>query len=165
MGQIFPLVYETSRIRAILGILKQNGGAIELSKLADETEEQVDDLLPLVEACKMLGFATIDESMIRITPQGKKVTLGNVLKLIKPKLGSIEPFMSTVKLLKNEKELSTEALFEKLGAQGISLHGDKAVNEVFMKKMLLRLGVRSKLLYYDTDRDIWSLGSERRSSK
>ena len=165
MGQIFPLVYETSRIRAILGILKQNGGSIELSRLADETEEQVDDLLPLVEACKMLDFATIDESQIRITPLGNKVTLGNALRLIKDKLVGIEPFMSAIKILKKEKEMSTDALFDELNSEGIFLHGEKATNEAMMKKMFLRLGVRSKLFYYDTDRDIWSLGSRKQKKE
>ncbi|MEM3839080.1 MAG: AAA-associated domain-containing protein [Candidatus Micrarchaeaceae archaeon] len=161
MGQVFPLVYETSRLRAILGILKQNGGSIELSKLAEETDEQVDDLLPLIEALKVLGFASVDESVVKITAQGKKVTLGNVMGLIKKKLVGIEPFMSAIKILKSEKEMSTEALFERLSSQGMSLHWDKATNEAMLKKMFLRFGVRSKLLYYDSERDIWSLPSRR----
>lgn len=159
MGQIFPLVTETSRIRAILGILKQNGGSIELARLAEETEEQVDDLLPLVEACKMLGLATIDESQIRITKDGQKLTLTNSLRMIKDKLVKIEPFQSAIKVLKKEGEMSTEALFENLRSDGIYLHGEKETNEALMKKMFLRLGVRSALFYYDTTRDVWTLGA------
>lgn len=162
MGQIFPLVTETSRLRAILGIIKQHGGSIELSRLAEETEEQVDDLLPLIEACKMLGFAAIKKSTIKITPQGAEVTLGNSLRLMKKKLVGIEPFMSAIEILKREGEMSTAALFENLHDNGIYLHGDKDMNEFLMKKMFLRLGVRSKILYYDTKHDIWSLYSPSR---
>ncbi len=159
MVQIFPLVTETSKIRAVLSILKQNDGAIELSRLADETEEHIDDLLPLVEACKVLGFATVEGSEIRITAQGRKVTFNNSLKLIKQKLVGIEPFASALEMLKNEKELSSEALFSGLKSSGIYLHGEKELNDALMKRMFLRLGVRSKLLYYDSERDIWSLGA------
>ncbi len=158
-GEIFPLVTETSRIRAILYMLKQNGGSIELARLAAETEEQVDDLLPLVEACKMLGFIKINRSVIKITPAGRKVTFANSLKMVRERLVGIEPFKSALKVLDKEGEMSTEALFANLRSNGVYLHGDKDMNEFLMRKMFLRLGVRSKLLYYDTVRDVWTVGA------
>ncbi len=162
MGQIFPLVSGTSKLRAILGIIKQNGGSIKFSQLAEETEEHIDDLFPLVEACQMLGFAKVEESTITITKEGEELTFGNSLKLIKDKLAKIEPFMSALELLKKESEMSTKSLIDQLKKKGICLHGEKATNEALMKKMFLRLGVRTKLLYYDTERDIWSLATYKK---
>lgn len=156
MRHIFPLVTETSKIRGIVGIIKGSGGTIELSKLAEEANEQIDDLLPLVEACKLLGIATVDESEIKLTPLGNSLNINNTLKVIKEKLIEMEPFFSAVEILNMEGNLSTEDLLQKLNERGIYLHGEKEQNEFLMKKMLLRLGVRAKLVYYAPDRDLWS---------
>ncbi len=155
MRHIFPLVTETSKIRGIIGIIKQNGGSMELSSLAEEAEEHIDDLMPLVEASKLLGLATVEESMIKLTPLGDSLNLSNSLKLIREKLVEMEPFFSAIEIL-NKKPMSTDDLFEKLKDRGIALHGDKEANEILMKKMLMRLGVRTRIVYYDPEKDMWS---------
>jgi NitT/TauT family transport system ATP-binding protein len=155
MHNLFPSVSETSKIRGILEIIKQNNDVIELSKLADEAEIDIDFLMPLVEACKMLGFATIDESEIKLTATGRKVTPGNMSKLLRERLPKLEPFRSAISILRRSS-LTTEELFRKLSEQGVTLDGDVDTNFVQMKKMLLRFGVRTKLLEYDSDTDTWS---------
>ncbi|MCL5419372.1 MAG: AAA-associated domain-containing protein [Candidatus Marsarchaeota archaeon] len=156
MHRVFPLVTETSKIRGVVGLIKQNGGSIELSELAEEAEEHIDDLLPLIEACKVLGFATVDESKIRLTELGMTLNIGNTARIIKEKLVDIEPFYSTLDILKHG-ELTTAELLGQLDGRGVSLHGDRETNEALTKKMLMRLGVRTKLVYYDPANDVWSL--------
>ncbi len=43
----------------------------DLYKLADELSMDVDDLLPIVDASVMLGFATLHEGDVAITPEGR----------------------------------------------------------------------------------------------
>jgi NitT/TauT family transport system ATP-binding protein len=146
-----------SKIRGIIGIIKQNDGAIGLSELADEVDEDIDDLLPLVEACKLLGFARIDDSTIRLTADGKKLTLGNSSKMIRERLKELEPFRSALEMLKvrDGEGATTEELFSDLREKGIFIHGEKETNDILMKKMFLRLGVRAKLMAYDAEHDVW----------
>ncbi len=50
MNGLFPPGPGISRVRGIVNIIKQNKGKIEISKLAEEAEEDIDDLLPQIEA-------------------------------------------------------------------------------------------------------------------
>ena len=157
MHSLFPLVTEISKIRGIVGIIKQNNGTIGLSELADETDEDIDDLLPLVEACKLLGFARISGSAIKLTADGKKLGLGNSQRMIRERLKELEPFKSALDMLsmRDGEGATTDELFDDLREKGIFIHSEKETNDILMKKMFLRLGVRTKLMSYDAERDIW----------
>ncbi|MDE1851551.1 MAG: AAA-associated domain-containing protein [Candidatus Micrarchaeota archaeon] len=156
MATLFPSGPGIGRIRGIVGLIKQNNGEISISALAEESEEDIDDLLPLIDACKLLGFAVVDSSTIRLTKEGGSLTVSNASKAIREKLPSIEPFKSTVAILKKNYVTSRE-LFDLLHAKGIVLHGDKSTNDEQLKKLLLRWGVRSKLIEYDANKDEWRL--------
>ena len=73
MEGMFPLGTGVSRVRAIIGMLKQRGGSMSMSELAEESEEDIDDLLPLIDACKLLGLATIRKSTLQLTDKGRKL--------------------------------------------------------------------------------------------
>lgn len=53
----------------VLGAL---GGHAELPRLAVRLALQVDDLLPLTDAAEMLGFATVENAQLELTPTGKQ---------------------------------------------------------------------------------------------
>jgi len=58
-------------IAGFLELLADRGGRDDLYKLADELAMDVDDLLPIVEASQILGFAVLREGDVEITPQGR----------------------------------------------------------------------------------------------
>lgn len=157
MSSLFPYVTELTKIRGILSIIKQSKGAIGLSELADEADEDIDDLLPLVEACNMLGFTKVDGSNIKLTAEGKKFTASNATRMVKERLATVEPFKSAIDVLKKD-DLTTHDLLNRLRDKGIMLHGDEETNVILMKKVFLRLGVRTRLLHYDAENDTWSTG-------
>ncbi len=155
MDGLFPLGPGISRVRGIVSIIKQNKGRIEISKLAEEAEEDIDDLLPLIEACKLLGFAVVDESEVKLTDKGAKLTFSNFSKLINESLTDVEPFKSTIKII-DSRGINSPELFGTLRSRGIVLHGEDAMNDILLKKLLIRWGVRSKLINYDQESDTWS---------
>jgi NitT/TauT family transport system ATP-binding protein len=59
-------------IAGFMELLTDRGGRDDLYKLADELSMDVDDLLPIVEASAMLGFAVLREGDVEITPEGRK---------------------------------------------------------------------------------------------
>ena len=59
-------------IAGFLELLTDRGGRDDLYKLADELAMDVDDLLPIVDAAVMLGFAVLREGDVEITPEGRK---------------------------------------------------------------------------------------------
>ncbi len=58
-------------IGGLLELLEDRGGADDLYHVADELRLEVDDLLPIVEAAALLGFATTDKGDVAVTPEGK----------------------------------------------------------------------------------------------
>ena len=154
MEDLFPLGTGIGRVRGIINIIKRNKGRMEMSRLAEESEEHIDDLLPLIEACKLLGFVRIDESEVTLTETGSKLTFSNFSKSIHDGLSYVEPFKSALKVI-GGSEVTTQDLFSTLRDRGIILHGDIATNDMLLKKLFIRWGVRGKLMSYDPETDSW----------
>jgi NitT/TauT family transport system ATP-binding protein len=58
-------------ITGLLELLVDRGGSEDLYHVVDELHLEVDDLLPIVEATTLLGFAKAHEGDVEITPEGK----------------------------------------------------------------------------------------------
>jgi NitT/TauT family transport system ATP-binding protein len=156
--KLFPPNAGISLLRGMMILIKENGGSIEVSKLADESEQNVDNLLPLIEASKMLGLVNVDEGEIKLTPEGKRMDMHNFLEILSKKIKGIEPFKSSLEMLANSNgTASTDELTHALLANGIMLHGDFKMNKVLLKSMLLKWAVRTNLLEYKEDEDAWTL--------
>jgi len=63
----------------LLEILLARGGKEDLPALAHDLVFEVDDLLPLVDATRLLGFATVDDADIEITPDGREFVISDIL--------------------------------------------------------------------------------------
>jgi NitT/TauT family transport system ATP-binding protein len=59
-------------ISGLLELLLDRGGEEDLYHVADDLQLEVDDLLPIVEAAGILGFAVAREGDVEITPQGRE---------------------------------------------------------------------------------------------
>jgi NitT/TauT family transport system ATP-binding protein len=62
-----------ARVGGIAGLtelLRDRGGREDLFRLSEELVMDVEDLLPILEACVLLGFAWLKEGDVEITPQG-----------------------------------------------------------------------------------------------
>jgi NitT/TauT family transport system ATP-binding protein len=57
-------------VAGLLELLRDHGGREDLFRLAKELVMDVEDLLPILEACVLLGFANLKEGDMQITPQG-----------------------------------------------------------------------------------------------
>jgi len=58
-------------ITGLLELLIDRGGEEDMYHVAANLQLEVDDLLPIIEAATLLGFATAHEGDVAITPQGK----------------------------------------------------------------------------------------------
>jgi len=57
-------------IAGLLELLRDRGGREDLFRLSEELVMDVEDLLPILEACVLLGYALLKEGDVQITPQG-----------------------------------------------------------------------------------------------
>jgi NitT/TauT family transport system ATP-binding protein len=66
-------------IAGLLEILNDGGGKDDLYALAEKLAMDADDLLPIIEACTMLGFATLKEGDVEITAEGLTFVEADIL--------------------------------------------------------------------------------------
>jgi NitT/TauT family transport system ATP-binding protein len=58
-------------VGGLLELLNDRGGEEDVYHIAEDLLLEVDDLLPIMDAATLLGFATVNEGDVRITPQGR----------------------------------------------------------------------------------------------
>ena len=61
----------TGGIAGFLELINDHDGKEDLYRVAEELRMEVDDLLPILEATTLLGFAKSDRGDVEITPEGK----------------------------------------------------------------------------------------------
>jgi NitT/TauT family transport system ATP-binding protein len=64
----------------LLEILADHGGREDLHRLSHQLMLDSDDLLPIVDACVLLGFATVEHGEAEITELGREVAAGDIQK-------------------------------------------------------------------------------------
>jgi NitT/TauT family transport system ATP-binding protein len=67
-------------IAGLLEILEDHGGRENLYSLAEESGMEIDDLLPIVEAATLLGFASLHEGEVAISTEGKAFVEADILQ-------------------------------------------------------------------------------------
>ena len=65
-------------IGGLLELLNDRGGKEDLYHVAEELRMEVDDLLPIVEAATLLGFAKLEKGDLEITAAGKQFAEGDI---------------------------------------------------------------------------------------
>src|SRR5512139_748548 len=93
-GQTRALPVATlNRLAGLLeAIDAEQGNQVDLYRLAEDLHLELDDILPVVEGAEIMGFATVDQGDIRLTPLGetfatvsivarKEILAGRVMRL------------------------------------------------------------------------------------
>jgi NitT/TauT family transport system ATP-binding protein len=66
-------------VAGLLELLQDRGGKEDLYRLAEDLIMDAEDLLPIVEASVLLGFATLKEGDVEITPEGTHFAEADIL--------------------------------------------------------------------------------------
>jgi NitT/TauT family transport system ATP-binding protein len=80
-----------------LEVLADHGGREDLHRLSHQLMLGVDDLLPIVDACTLLGFVRVAEGDAEITDQGRSVAAADIQtrkKLVREALLAHVPLMT-----------------------------------------------------------------------
>jgi NitT/TauT family transport system ATP-binding protein len=67
-------------IAGLIELVFERGGEEDIYKLSDELQMEVDDILPIVDACVLLQFVKVTEGDITITEQGKEFVTADILE-------------------------------------------------------------------------------------
>jgi hypothetical protein len=154
--KLFPLDTGVSQIRGIVEIMKDHSGSIEVSKLAEETNDEIDDLFPLIDTCVLLQLCTVKQGVVTLTKAGKNLATHNTKQVFALALDKVEPFKSASGIIRKEKEISTEDLEKELSRKGIMYNSDRITNTELLKNLLMKWGIRNGLFNYNYDSDMWT---------
>ncbi len=150
-----------SQLNAVAGLvekLENEGGRVDLYRMGGELVLELDDLLPIVEAGDLLGFITVQEGDLLLTPLGrayaiasilarKAITTGRVLRL---------PIMAWIyETLQQDdnQRVAWEYFYDKLQAD----FGDKAEKQL---DIAISWGRHAELFAYDADSEELYLESD-----
>ncbi len=152
MADEFPITVKLGSMRGVISIIREEGGSVLLSKLFQESEGGIDDLLPVLNACRMLGLITMDGGYAKLTETG--LAAKDLKPIMRAKLPAFEPFKTAIAMIKDSPGIPTEELFDKLTKkEDIQLEG---VDIKTLRKTLISWLVRDEIVNYDQDRDTWS---------
>ncbi|MGC8478321.1 MAG: AAA-associated domain-containing protein [Candidatus Micrarchaeia archaeon] len=155
MSNLFPAEAGITQMRGVLKLVKDNGDSMGIAELADEAEEEIDDLFPILDACKILGLAKVEDGKVKLTEDGKKLNLKNMQKIIKGPLCEAEPFKTVLMAAKIEGSVTTEKLADILKENNLAFYSDKLKYMEQLRKLLVKWAVRLKILVYDQENDSW----------
>lgn len=140
-----------NRLAGLVERINLDGGRSDLYRLSEELKLELDDLLPVVEAGELLGYAVVDQGDIVLTPLGqtyadasilarKEITAGRVLRL--PVIGWIYETLQA----DDDRRVAEEYLAEKLQAD----FGDYAGEQL---DAAINWGRYAELFEFDDDTD------------
>src|SRR5450432_426573 len=67
-------------IAGLLELLIDHNGRDDIYRLADDLAFEIDDLLPIVDAARLLGFLKVEEGDAAITPEGREYAESEILR-------------------------------------------------------------------------------------
>jgi len=124
-------------VAGLLELLMDRGGEEDLYHVAETLLLEVDDLLPILDAATMLGFATAHEGDVKITPQGRTFAEADIStrkRLFREALTHLPLMQHIVKALENKSdhtmpvEFFRDLLDERLPAHDVEQQIETALN-------------------------------------
>ena len=124
-------------VAGLLELLMDRGGEEDLYHVAETLLLEVDDLLPILDAATMLGFATAHEGDVKITPAGRtfaEADISNRKRLFREALKHVPLMQQIVTALENKSdhtmpvEFFRDLLDERLPAHDVEQQIETALN-------------------------------------
>ena len=140
---------QLSMVAGLLEKLVEEGGRVDLSRMGSDLVLELDDLLPIVEAAGLLGFAAVEEGDLILTPLGrayadatilarKAILAGRVLRL--PTIAWIYEALQN----DDDQRVARDYFEDKLRAD----FGDRAAKQL---DIAIAWGRHAELFAYDDD--------------
>ncbi len=108
MDDVAPLPdVEIGEIIGMLEYLKEEGGKTDIYEIADDLNLEIDDLVPIIKAAELLGFANVENGDLILTKLGEEIVNGDENKrkiLFKESLKKLPVFKKVLNILLSSQE-------------------------------------------------------------
>jgi hypothetical protein len=102
-----------NRVFGLLDLLKAYNGKTNIANLTIDLRIAIDELLPIIDTAEYMGLVSVHEGEISLTDLGKKALDGKIperKKIVRERIGSLEPFSDLTRLLRQQKEVTKFSL-------------------------------------------------------
>jgi len=112
MDDVAPLPdVEIGEIIGMLEYLKEEGGRTDIYEIADDLNLEIDDLVPIIKAAELFGFAKVENGDLILTKLGEELVNGDENKrkiLFKESLKKLPVFKKVLDILLSSPEHSID---------------------------------------------------------
>ncbi len=155
---LLPLGVSLSSLEGLLEALYYNFNKRgDIYELAYEYELDIDELMPIIEAAKLLKFVQLKDGDIELTKLGEvyvKSGRKGRKKILQKSLKNIEPFRTALELIKEKGEFDIEEIYEKLIEKKYGeLEAPEMINK--LNETLINWGLYALLYEYSGDEEIF----------
>jgi hypothetical protein len=150
----FPAEAKLSRVNGLLRLLSSNKGKLSIAQLSEMSKNNVDELLPQVNAAELLKLINVVDDDVIITKLGTQLRENDeeAIKKIFEELKKFEPFNTAYSLSKKIGMFKTENLADALAKKKIAFDIDKDKNINIINTMLFQWAIYFGVLdYYGAD--------------
>ena len=156
MTELLPAHIKVTEIEGLLNIIREYGGPIRMSALASYTKEGVDRLLEVLRAARVLGLINVKSGVVSVTGVGKELNLYDFQNDVRDHVAAVEPFKTSVRLLKKGNGMTTsQLLLALLKANILAQYSSYDIENI--KWLLTHWGIRIGLFAYEARNDRWKL--------
>jgi len=156
MDDVAPLPdVEIGEIIGMLEYLKEEGGKTDIYEIADDLSLEIDDLVPIIKAAELLGFANVENGDLILTKLGEELINGDENKrkiLFKESLKKLPVFKKVLDILLSSQEHSIDK-HELLSLLNQEMPEDEANTTL---RSLINFGRYAELIGYNPeDKEIY----------
>jgi NitT/TauT family transport system ATP-binding protein len=133
----------------LIDVTAELGALTDFASLADELGDDIDTLLPILDAAEMLGLVEVKKGIVSLTHLGTKLYHAPRYKmhLIKTRIAEIEPFKTAFDLATDG--VSSAQVAQDLSDRGIIWHHEPELNEAAVHSLLIHWAIYAGLLKYN----------------
>ena len=112
MDDVSPLPdVEIGEIIGMIEYLHEEGGRTDIYEIADDLNLEIDDLVPIIKAAELLGFAKVEKGDLILLDLGKELVKGDENKrkiIFKEALKKLPAFKRLINILLEDPEHSID---------------------------------------------------------
>ncbi len=137
-----------ARLFGLIEVMAETEGRDDLFRLAGRLRLELDEILPLVEAARLLGWAEVGDGDYDLTAEGRRIAAGSIAErklLFRDRVRALPLVASIVEALARRKRVSRESILKRLQGRLGALEAERQVDTA------VNWGRWAELFDYDSD--------------